>query len=343
MIAYGPELRVAVTSAKRRRSELESGLREMVRSGRLPAGSRMPSSRALATDIRVSRRLVTDAYAQLVAEGYLRARRGDGTYVALNAGRSTASRPERARRLARVDLFPGVPDTASFPRAMWLRATSDVVRSSPPDVFAYPDPRGHPELRFVLASYLARVRGVVCEADSIVICSGATQAVALLARALAHDGGCSICVEDPGLPLHRRVLEYAGLEVEGAEVDDRGLRVDRIRAGAVLTTPAHQWPTGVALAPERRSALLQWAESSGGVIFEDDYDAEYRYDRDPSPALQGQMPDRTVYLGSLSKTLSPGLRLGWLVPPPRCCPPSCERRCLMIAAPPRSISSHSLG
>jgi GntR family transcriptional regulator/MocR family aminotransferase len=314
--SYGPELLIGLRGG-RRRAQLEDRLRELVRDGTLPAGRRMPSSRALAGDLDVSRRLVVDAYAQLLAEGYLLARQGAGTYVAPTAGSadgvSSDSPPERPR----FDFFPGAPDLGSFPRALWLRALRDVLRSAPPSAFAYPDPRGAPELRRALAAYLRRVRGVVADPESIVVCAGATQGLALLGRALVRGGTHAIAVEDPGLPPHRSVLAYAGLDVRGVPVDAEWVAVealDALEASVVLVTPAHQFPTGVVLSPARRGAVVEWARA-GGLVIEDDYDAEFRYDRAPLGALQGLAPDRVVYLGTASKTLAPGLRLGWLVLP----------------------------
>jgi GntR family transcriptional regulator/MocR family aminotransferase len=190
----------------------------------------------------------------------------------------------------------------------------EVLASTPASAFAYPDVRGAPELRRALAAYLRRVRGAVVEPESIVVCSGATQGLALLGRALAHQGVDAIAVEDPSLPPHRAVLAYAGLEVRGVAVDEEGVDVHALNAPVVLTTPAHQCPTGVVLSPARRAALVDWARA-GGLVIEDDYDAEFRYDRAPPGALQGLAPDRVVYLGTASKTLAPGLRLGWLVLP----------------------------
>ncbi len=307
--------------ARTLRSQLEDGLREAVRSGRLAAGARLPATRTLASDLGVSRRLVVEAYAQLLAEGYLAARAGSGTFVGETA-RDPAPRAGASRqRTLRFDFFPGSPDLASFPRASWLRAQRAVMRSAPDAALGYPDPRGHEQLRGVLAGHLRRVRGVAAEPDSIVVCSGATQALALLARAL---GGGRIAVEDPGLPLQRAVLAACAIELVALGVDERGARVQELEQlgrdraiDAVLVTPAHQAPIGVALSRERRGALLDWARAADAVVIEDDYDAEFRYDRAPLAALQGLAPDRVVYLGTVSKTLAPALRLGWMVLPPR--------------------------
>ncbi len=312
----GPELLMELDRAGGRplRAQLEDGLREAVRSGRLPAHSRLPATRALASDLRVSRRLVVDAYAQLLAEGYLVARHGAGTYVAATEGMGDSAPPAAPGRSLRLDFFPGAPDLASFPRTVWMRALRDVMRSAPPSALAYPDPRGAPALRAALAAYLRRVRGVVVEPDSIVVCAGATQGLALLGRALKRLGIDAIAVEDPGLPPHRAVLAYAGMDVRGVGVDEHGLEVGSLDVPAVLATPAHQCPTGVVLSPARRGELVRWARA-GGLVIEDDYDAEFRYDRAPLGAIQGLAPDRVVYLGTASKTLAPGLRLGWLVLP----------------------------
>jgi GntR family transcriptional regulator/MocR family aminotransferase len=329
----GPELLVELDRSARRplRAQLEDGLREAVRSGRLAAHTRLPASRALAADLGVSRRLVVDAYAQLLAEGYLVARRGAGTYVAEAAAASSAPAAEQPARSLRFDFFPGYPDLASFPRGPWLRAMREVLATAPHSSLGYPDARGELELRRALAGHLRRVRGVVVDPQTIVICSGAAQALVLLARAL---GAPHLAMEDPGLPPHRAILASHGARLTALPVDAHGARVQELerieaRSGtvdAVFVTPAHQSPTGVALAPERRAALLDWAGATGGLVIEDDYDAEYRYDRAPLAALQGLAPDRVIYMGTASKTLAPAVRLGWLVLPPRLVEPLAEQR-----------------
>ncbi|MCW3024866.1 MAG: GntR family transcriptional regulator, partial [Solirubrobacterales bacterium] len=320
----GPELLLDLNRDVRRplRAQLEDGLREAVRSGRLPAHIRLPATRALASDLGVSRRLVVDAYGQLLAEGYLVARRGAGTFVADAAGASAAAAAETPPSVPTFDFFPGFPDLANFPRNAWLRALRATLRDAPDRAFGYPDPRGAPELRRALAGHLRRVRGVVADPETIVVCSGAAQGFFLLARAL---GGGRLAVEDPGLPAHRAILAEASAQLVALPVDEGGACVAELDAlsaregtiDAVLVTPAHQSPTGVALAPPRRAALLAWAGENEGLVIEDDYDAEYRYDRAPLGAMQGLAADRVVYVGTVSKTLAPALRLGWLVLPPR--------------------------
>jgi GntR family transcriptional regulator / MocR family aminotransferase len=317
--ASGPELLVELRRDAERplRAQLEEGLRDAVRRGRVSAGASLPSSRALARDLGVSRRLVVEAYAQLVAEGYLVSRAGAGTFVADTAAAAAPVVPESEPRPPRFDFFPGVPDLGAFPRAAWGRAVRDVLRELPAHQLGYPDPRGVAALRSRLAEYLVRARGVVATPERVVVVSGAGQGLALLTRVLARRGDARIAVEDPSLPVHRYLLERAGAQLVPVAVDEDGVDVDLLAASgaaAAVVTPAHQMPTGVALSVDRRAALVDWA-AAGGLVVEDDYDAEFRYDRPALAALQGLAPEHVVYLGSASKSLAPGLRLGWLVAP----------------------------
>jgi GntR family transcriptional regulator/MocR family aminotransferase len=317
--AFGPELLVELRREPGRplRAQVEHGLREAVRNGRVVAGAPLPSSRALARDLGVSRRLVVEAYAQLVAEGYLVSRPGAGTFVAETAAAAAAIEPAAEPRPPRFDFFPGVPDLGSFPRAAWARAVRDVLRTLPSHQLGYADPHGVAALRTQLAEYLARARGVVAAPERVVVVSGAAQGLSLLARVLVARGTPRIVVEDPSLGVHRLLLERNGAQLVPVPVDEDGIRVDELEgtgAAAAIVTPAHQMPTGVALSVDRRAALLDWA-ARGGLVVEDDYDAEFRYDRQPLGALQGLAPEHVVYLGSASKSLAPGLRLGWLVLP----------------------------
>jgi GntR family transcriptional regulator / MocR family aminotransferase len=300
------------------RAQLEEQLRAAVRSGRLAAGARLPSTRALARDLDVSRGVVVDAYAQLAAEGYLVARHGAPTRVSEAAARRVDAEPPPAEeRPARFDFRPGGPDVSLFPRQSWAASVRRGLRDAPHARLDYGDPRGAPELRRALAAYLGRVRGVAADAGCVIVTSGMAQGLALVGRTLMARGARRVGVEDPCSGAGRDQLAATGLEARPVPVDGDGLRVDALaeaNVDLIIVTPAHQFPTGVVLAPERRAALLDWA-GLGGLVIEDDYDAEYRYDRPPVGAVQGLAPERVVHAGSVSKTLAPALRLGWLVVP----------------------------
>ncbi|MFE9405474.1 PLP-dependent aminotransferase family protein [Streptomyces sp. NPDC006530] len=304
------------------RSGLMDALREAVRGGRLAPGTRLPSSRTLAADLGIARNTVADAYAELVAEGWLTARQGSGTRVAQRA----AARPDRGhvhrlptRRKPTYNLMAGSPDLASFPRAEWLKAARRALTAAPHDAFGFGDPRGRIELRTVLADYLARSRGVYASPDRIVICSGFVHGLMLMGRVLRARRVREVAVEAYGLDFHWKLLTDAGLRTPALPMDEQGTRTDELGAdkgvGAVLMTPAHQFPIGVPLLPDRRAAAVDWARATGGLILEDDYDGEFRYDRQPVGALQGLDPEHVVYIGTASKSLAPGLRLGWMVLP----------------------------
>jgi GntR family transcriptional regulator / MocR family aminotransferase len=307
------------------RQQVEEGLRRGIGEGRLPPGTPLPSTRALAIDLSVARGVVVDAYEQLIAEGYLIARRGAGTAVAEGVRRAAdrsaqpamgaEPAPDQPARV-RYDFRPGLPDLAAFPRAAWLRATRTALNRLPDADLAYGDPRGLPILRRALAGYLGRVRGVLADPERVVVTNGFSQGLALLVHALAARGAGRIGVEDPGHPGPRNLVRVHGATVCPVPVDAAGVRIDV--AGdmdALVVTPAHQFPTGVVMSPRRRGAVVDWARNTGGWVIEDDYDAEYRFDREPLGAVQGLDPDRVVYAGSVSKSLVPALRLGWLVLP----------------------------
>ncbi len=351
----GSDLHLELSGPGSKRAALTRALRDAVRSGRLAPGTRLPPYRSLAADLGVARNTVADAYAELVAEGWLTARQGSGTRVAERARplrttdrprpRHTAVRPEgpaphahphsppnpapapdstppphpRARAL-RHDLRQGTPDASAFPRTAWLASYRRALQQAPNEVFGPGDPAGRPELRAALAEYLARARGVRTEPDRIVVCSGFAHALRLL-----FGGGAGrqvlrgpLAVEAYGLPFHRELLAAEGVRTLPLPIDDRGARVDRLaRERAVLLTPAHQFPTGGPLHAERRAAVVDWARGRGGVVLEDDYDGEFRYDRKPVGALQSLDPERVILIGSVSKSLSPAVRLGWMVLPER--------------------------
>jgi len=306
------------------RARLEAALRDAARTGRLVPGTRLPSSRALAADLGLARNTVAEAYAQLVAEGWLTARRGSGTMVVDRAvSTSQASEPDRPvpaelARPPRYDLRPGSPDLSLFPRPGWLAAARRAVNTAPSSALGYADPRGRPELRAALASYLARARGVQADPDRIVICAGFTQGLALLSQVLRARGVTTLAIEACGQPSYRDQVRASGLALALLPVDEAGAVTTQLpgsTAGAVLLTPAHQFPLGAVLAPRRRTQAIGWARDTGGVIIEDDYDGEFRYDRQPVGAMQALAPGHVVYAGSASKSLAPGLRLGWLVLP----------------------------
>ncbi|MFF3894222.1 PLP-dependent aminotransferase family protein [Streptomyces sp. NPDC001812] len=304
-----------------RRAALGRALREAIGDGRLAPGARLPPYRSLAADLGLARNTVAEAYAELVAEGWLVARQGSGTRVAPRAKpltpprapRPTPAQPEPPAH----NLRQGLPDAASFPRTAWLAAARRALNAAPHEAFGPGDPRGRPELRRALAEYLARARGVRTSPETIVVCSGFAPALRLLFDGKVLRG--PLAVESYGLPFHRSVLQAARVRTVPLTLDEHGARTAELSAlkgvRAALLTPAHQFPTGGPLHPERRAAAVDWARGSGGLLLEDDYDGEFRYDREPVGAVQGLDPQRVVYLGSLSKSLSPALRLGWMVLP----------------------------
>ncbi|MCX5341399.1 PLP-dependent aminotransferase family protein [Streptomyces atratus] len=320
---FGADLHLETTGAAGLRTGLMDALREAVRTGRLAPGTRLPSSRSLAVDLGIARNTVADAYAELVAEGWLTARQGSGTRVARRAeprrtaARATRSRPVRPQPAH--NLLAGSPDLSTFPRADWLKAARHALTAAPNDAFGYGDPRGRIELRTVLADYLARARGVYADPERIVICAGFVQALKLMGTVLRKRRVREVAVESYGLDVHWKLLADAGLRMPCLPVDGLGARTGELAGlrgvGAVLMTPAHQFPTGAPLHPDRRAAAVDWARGTGGLILEDDYDGEFRYDRQPVGALQGLDPERVVHLGTTSKSLAPGLRLGWMVLP----------------------------
>jgi GntR family transcriptional regulator/MocR family aminotransferase len=308
------------------RAQLIRGLRAAVQGGRLAAGSALPATRVLASDLGVSRGLVVEAYEQLLAEGYLIAKRGAATRV---AGEHPAGHRDRRQSgiprpmpqpapPPRFDFRPGVPDVSLFPARAWMRALRRAWAGGSSVLLDYPDPRGVEAARIALATYLNRSRATIAEPDRVVMCTGFAQAARLVGEVLRERGVRRIAVEDPGHAEQCADLGAAGLELVPVPVDASGLVVDRLLhtdAGAVLVAPAHQYPTGAVLDPARRAALLEWAVRRGAFIIEDDYDAEYRYDHEPVGAIQGLAPERVVYVGSASKMLAPSLRQGWLVLP----------------------------
>ncbi|WP_238487442.1 MocR-like pyridoxine biosynthesis transcription factor PdxR [Actinoplanes flavus] len=309
---------------------MTEGLRAAITAGRLPPGARLPATRLLAGELGVSRGVVVQAYQRLADEGLAGARTGSGTVVT-GRGTALAARPagDRRRTLDELrlpvsapdgidlDLSPGVPDLSAFPRAAWLRAERTVLDRVTAADLGYGDPGGTPRLRAALVAWLARTRGVRSEADDVVVTAGVAQGLALVAHVLKTRGVTTVAMEDPGSRGAADQMAFWGMAQVGVPVDADGMRIGDLAAtgaGAAVLTPAHQFPTGVVLAPDRRRELLAWA-SGGNLVIEDDYDAEHRYDRAPVAALQGSMPERVAYLGSVSKSLAPAMRMGWLIAP----------------------------
>lgn len=278
----------------------------------------------------MSRGVVVQAYQRLVDEGLAAARTGSGTVVARDAAVAPRPAADRRRTLHELrlplstpdgidlNLSPGVPDLSAFPRAAWLRAERAVLDRVTASDLGYGDPGGSPRLRAELVAWLARTRAIRADADDVLVCGGVAQGQALLAQVLVARGAAAMAVEDPGSRGTRDQLTHWGVRTEPVPIDRNGLLIGPLRdtgLDTVLLTPAHQFPTGVVLAPDRRRELLTWANEGSRLIVEDDYDAEHRYDRAPVAALQGSAPDQVAYLGSISKSLAPGMRLGWLIAP----------------------------
>ena len=299
------------------REDLLTSMREAIRTGRLPAGTVLPPSRGLAADLGLARNTVAEVYAELVAEGWLASRQGAGTWVSRTAaGPAEPGRTRATPGAPAHDLLPGTPGVSAFPRAAWLAAGRRALTAAPTEAFRMGDPRGRVELRTAVAEYLSRARGARVSPDSVMITAGSRHAVEVLARMFGPTH--PIAVEAYGLFLFRDAITAVGGSTSPIGIDDDGAVVadlDHLDTRAVLLTPAHHYPHGVPLHPTRRSAVVDWARRTDGYVIEDDYDGEFRYDRQPVGALQGLDPDRVIYLGSTSKSLTPVLRLGWMVLP----------------------------
>jgi GntR family transcriptional regulator/MocR family aminotransferase len=322
----GPDLLVALDrNTGPLGTQIQDQLRAAIRDRRLRAGERLPSTRRFAELLGVSRGTVVEVYEQLLAEGYVESAVGSGTRVAaMPAGGPARQAPGAvaasvsSARPAVADFEYGIPDLASVPLTDWSWAVSEATRTLPTAALGDEDPAGSRHLREVVTAYHRRVRSGCAVAEDAVVVSGFRQGLAFALATLAQQGIRHIALEDPGPRDHDIIARRAGIDAVPVPVDDHGLDVDRLRqtgARAVLLTPAHQCPTGVALGPSRRRDLSAWADEVDGVIIEDDYDAEFRYDRQPVGSLQGLNPARVIALGSVSKTLAPAIRLGWVLAP----------------------------
>ncbi len=302
-----------------RRAGLERAIRDAIRDDRLREGSVLPSSRSLASDLGISRATVVGAYEQLIAEGYLLGHQGTGTTVAkIPSPASDDTAKPKVEREWRADFTPGEPDGGLFPRTLWLRSLKRVLNEVGDTTFGYCSPRGHIDLRNELAAYLARSRAVLAPPETINIVGGANAAVTLIGQMLAYQGITEVAVENPSLPILHHGMKLSGVGLVPIGIDSDGLCVEHLWASgakAVLVTPSHQYPMGVVMSAARRAELLQWARDCQGWIIEDDYDGEFRYDRQPLGALQGLDPERVLYLGTASKALAPALRMAWLAVP----------------------------
>lgn len=303
------------------RRQIEDQLRRAIRGGALKRGSRVASTRDLARQLGVSRPVVIEAYAQLAAEGYLEIKQGASPRVSRCVGpcREPTAAPPNIVSGPHIDFRTSSPDLAAFPRGEWLRSLRNALDAMPNEELGYGDPRGADVLRQALSDYLGRVRGLVTDAEHVVIVSGYAQGRVLVCRSLAAAGVKRVAIEDPCQTALPSAVRLAGLTVVPIPVDDDGIRVDALAkadADAVFVTPSHQYPTGAVMSGERRAAVLAWLRDRRALAIEDDYDAEYRYDRAPVGALQALEPARVIYAGTASKTLAPALRMGWLVVPP---------------------------
>ena len=316
-------------------------LRTAIVSGALEGGDRLPSTRDLAEQLGVSRTIVVLAFEQLLAEGYVEGRLGSGTFIAAGINIGTQPREQssiaRSRYGARIEALAGAAATArephppprfdfaygrgnldGFPFGQWRRMLSAQARKMPSSRLGYAEAPGDPALREAISDHVRRSRGVVCDADQVIVVSGSQQAIDLIARVMV-DIGDIVAVEDPHYQGMRAILIAHGAELWPVPVDEHGIDATQLptKAGLLFLTPSHQFPTGAVLPVSRRLAVLDWASKSGAVVVEDDYDGEFRYDGQPLESLQGLDADgRVIYVGTFSRTIYPALRIGYLVVPP---------------------------
>ncbi|HZG75127.1 MAG TPA: PLP-dependent aminotransferase family protein [Paenibacillus sp.] len=309
------------------KEQLITQLRTKILGGDLQAGEALPSTRQLSNDLQVSRNIVLEAYDQLTAEGYLEGRTGTGTFVAQGASLDRceiALQPQAAEtRDANpsegvISFRSGIPALDRFPRRKWARLAQEVLTYTSDRNFGYDAPEGRPELRSAIAKYVYRARGVRCRPDQVIVTSGATQAITLVAKLCAGPGE-SIILEDPITNDIQTIFASHGARLVPLPVDDLGIDPSELmlgkHRGSVYVTPSHQYPLGSILPIPRRVQLIEYARRNGSYIVEDDYDSEFRYEGDPIPSMQGLDPNVVIYLGTFSKILSPALRIGYMILP----------------------------
>jgi GntR family transcriptional regulator/MocR family aminotransferase len=329
------DLHIVIDRQKPLRAQIERQLRDGIAAGRLKPGVQLPPSRLLAPELGVSRGVVVEAYAQLTAEGYLVTQGSGGTRVAAVA-RPMSSRRFAASRPLRFDLRSGLPDPSLFPRRAWGAASLAAGRELPDAELLYGPAQGQRRLREVLTAYLGRTRAIVAEIEDTFITCGTSHALGTVWQALKHMGVHAVAHEDPAWQAIPATIAQAGLRPIPVRVEDQGLSLAELYssgAQAVVVSPAYQYPTGVTMHPTRRLELLRWARETGGLIVEDDYDAEYRFRARPLPPLRSIERDRVIYIGSTSKVLAPALRLGWLLVPPSLTPLLAEQHEVSYAKP----------
>jgi GntR family transcriptional regulator/MocR family aminotransferase len=334
------ELHVVINGRKDLAGQLYQQLRGAIESGRLTAGTQLPPSRLLAEQLGISRKTISDTYAQLTYENFLTGVIGKGTYV--NARPAQIQRKQSHSELAsaevieswrnlpvflrhptlqgslRYDFIGGATSKGQFPHDDWRRCVSHAMRQMAVSKGFYSVPEGLPALRNAIARHIAFSRGINCQDEDIVVCNGAQQALDLITRVLIRPGSL-VAMEEPGYPPARLLLQAQGAHVAGVPVDAEGLCVAQIPEGTrlIYTTPSHQFPLGMPMGAQRRADLLARAHDLGALVIEDDYDSEFRYEGRPNDALQSlDQNGRVAFIGSFSKTISPELRLGYLIAPP---------------------------
>lgn len=309
--------------------QLADYLRRCIESGEMACGTRLPPTRKAAEELHIARNLVIEVYEQLTAEGYLTSRTGSGTYVAdgieirparelpTSSTTETAPVPDRKERRF-IDFDTGTPDLKHFPRRLWSKYVRETMNSEPDHIFTYSDIQGMRPLREAISRYVYRVKGISCSADQIMVTSGSSEGFLLLASAFANLFR-HVYIEEPTIGFVADIFQKWNYAVHPIDVDKQGMMISRIppeaAAGLMILTPSHQYPTGSILSIQRRQQAVQLAEAAGHYLLEDDYNSEFRHKGAPVPPLQVMAPSRVIYAATFSKTLSPALRIGFLIVP----------------------------